>query len=277
MTYRIIGDSSCDITKEMKEDWEIELVPYKIIIDGEEFIDDENLDKDKMMDKMNRSNQAVKTACPSPGDYLKAYHGEEDLFIVTISRKLSGSYNSAELAAQMVNADNPDRIIHVFDSKSASAGQVLTIMKIKECIDKGMETEEIIERVENYIEEMDTMFLLENLDNLIKNGRISKTKGLIATTLQLKPVMGSEDGEIELYENVRGSKRAFKRLVEAIGERGSNFEDKKLVISHNRNKDRAEEIKKEIEESYDFKELLIVETKGLSSSYADDKGIIISY
>lgn len=277
MTYRIIGDSSCDITDEMKEDWDIELVPYKIIVEGEEFIDDENLDKDKLMDKMNASKEAMKTACPSPGDYLKAYHGEEDLFVVTISRKLSGSYNSAELAAQMVSADNPDRLIHVFDSKSASAGQVLTIMKIKECIDQGMEAEEIIDRVEAYIEEMDTMFLLESLDNLIKNGRISKTKGLIATTLQLKPVMGSEDGEIELYENVRGSKRAFKRLVEAIGERGSKLEDKTLMISHNRAEDKAKKVKAEIEESYDFKEILMVETKGLSSSYADDEGIIISY
>ena len=125
---------------------------------------------------------------------------------------------------------------------------------------------------------MKTFFILESLDNLMKAGRISKIMGHIASALSIKPIMGGdENGTIKLIEKVRGSKRAFKRLVEVIGEQGEGFEDKILGIAHCNALDKAEELKKRIEEKYKFKEIIIVETAGLSTAYANDGGIIIAF
>ena len=178
----------------------------------------------------------------------------------------------------MVLEKYPDKFIHVFDSKSASVGETLVALKIQEFIDKGMNKEEIVENVDSYINSSQTYFILESLDNLIKNGRISKTKGLIANVLNLKPIMGSDhQGNIELVENVRGSKRVFKRLVELIGESNEKFDNRVLGISHVNAEDKALELKAEIEELYNFKDVIVLDTAGLSTAYANDGGIILVF
>lgn len=178
----------------------------------------------------------------------------------------------------MFKEEEPNKFIHVFDSKSASIGETLVAMKIHELIEKKLSNLEIIEKVEKYIKEKRTYFILESLDNLIKNGRISKTKGLIANVLNLKPVMGSdEDGNIKLVENARGTKKAFRRLVEIIGETGERFEERILAISHANALERAEELKKEIQSRYNFKDIILVKQAGLSTAYANDGGIILVF
>ena len=125
---------------------------------------------------------------------------------------------------------------------------------------------------------MKTFFVLESLDNLIKNGRITKTKALIANVLNLKPIMGEDgEGNIRLVENVRGTKKAFKRLVEIIGETGGKLEEKILAISHTNAEERAENLKRDIQSRYNFKDVIVVKTAGLSSAYAYDGGIILAF
>ena len=277
MEYEIVADSSCDLNQNLREKIDISLIPFNIDIDKYSFIDDEKIDLKDMVSKMKETQNPIKTSCPGPGDFLNAYKKEGDIFVVTISSKLSGSYNSALLAKDMAQEEDKDKFIHVFDSKSASVGETLVALKIKELKDKGLENQRLVNNVEAYINSMRTFFILESLDNLIKNGRISKTKGLIANVLNLKPIMGSNDGEIELKENVRGSKKAFNRLVEIIGETGSDFRDKTLGIAHVNALDRAEDLKGKIEKLYNFKEIIIVSTRGLSSAYANDGGIILVY
>lgn len=277
MNYKIVADSSCDLSEELMKDMNIELVPFKISVEGKDFIDNKDIDMKELMEDMKNSSEAVQTACPSPGDFLEAYEGAENIFVVTISKNVSGAYNSAILAKQMFEQKYPEKFIHVFDSKSASTGEILSALKIKELVESGKESKEIVEIVEEYIEKMSTMFILTSLNNLMKNGRISKTKGLIATALKFVPIMWENDGNIELFENVRGNKKAFARLVEIIGEKTDSFKEQTLAISHVNSLEKAEYIKEKAEELYDFKEVLIFETKGLSSSYADDGGIILSY
>ena len=226
MSYRIIADSSCDMNDEIKSKVDIELIPFRISVDGKEYVDNENLDLKDMMNTMIASPNPIKTSCPAPGDFLEAFKGEDDCFVVTISSRLSGAYNSAVLAKEMALEENSNRFIHVFDSKSASIGETLVALKIKECKDEGLSNEDVVKEVDKFIADLTTMFTLESLDNLIKNGRISKTKGLIASVLNFKPIMGSEDGEILLEENVRGSKKAFNKLVEIIGSKGKDLSQK---------------------------------------------------
>ena len=277
MKYNIVADSSCDLNKELQDKLNVSLVPFKIDVEDNTFLDDENLDTMELINAMKASPNPIRTSCPSPGDFVAEYRDADTVFVVTISSKLSGTYNSALLAKEMVNEEFPHKFIHVFDSKSASVGESLTAIKIKELIDENLSNLEIVEKVEKYIKEMKTYFILESLDNLIKNGRISKTKGLIANVLNLKPIMGSNDGDIELVENIRGSKRAFKRLVDIIGESGVRFEERTLAISHTNALKLGEGLKKEIEERYKFKDVILVKTAGLSSGYAYDGGIILSF
>lgn len=278
MDYRIVADSSCDLGEGMEEELKIDLVPFNITVEGREFRDDETMDTGELIKAMKASPNPVKTSCPSPGDFLDRYRKAENIFAITISAELSGTYNSATLARDMSKDEDPEKFIHVFNSKSASVGETLTAIKIDELVKKGLSPEKIVEKTEEYISQMKTYFILESLDNLVKNGRISKTKGLIASVLNFKPIMGAdEDGNIELKENIRGSKKAFNRLVEIIGETKENFEDKILAISHANALEKAMDLKKKIEETYNFKEVIVVETKGLSTAYAYDGGVILAY
>ncbi len=171
-----------------------------------------------------------------------------------------------------------EKFVHVFDSKGASVTETLTAIKIGELVEKGLSKEEIVEKVEDYIKDMKTYFISEDLSNLIKNGRISKTKGLIATLLNFKPIMGADsEGNIELVENIRGSKKAFNRLVEIIGESKKDFKEKILAISHANALEKATNLKLKIEELYNFKDVIIVDTRGLSTAYVNHEGIILAF
>lgn len=278
MDYKIVADSSCDLNEEIRENVDISLIPFNISIDDKEFTDDANLDVDEFVKEMKSSPNPIKTSCPSPGDFFEKFKEAKNVFAVTISANLSGTYNSAIVAKDMALKEDPNKFIHVFNSKSASIGETLIALKIDELIKKKLSNLEIVESVEKYISEMKTFFISESLDNLIKNGRISKTKGLIASVLNFKPIMGADDeGNIHLVENHRGSKKSFNRLVEIIGDTIYNFQDRVVAISHANALDKAIDLKNKLEQRYNFKDIVIVETKGLSTAYVNDGGVIISY
>ncbi|TJX14033.1 DegV family protein [Tissierella creatinini] len=277
MKYKIVADSSCDLNEDLKNRMEVSLVPFKINIDSDSYIDDENIDVYDMIDKMKVSPNPIKTSCPSPADFAAEYKDAENVFVVTISEQLSETYNSAILAKDMIMEEFKDKFIHVFNSKSASIGETLVAFKIKECIDEKLSNNQIVEKVEKFIGDMKTYFISEDLGNLIKNGRILKTKGLIINALNIKPIMGANsEGNIELVDKARGSKKAFKMLVDIIGDSGVKFEERILAISHANALQKAIDLKDDLKH-LNFKEILIVETKGLSTAYVNDGGIIIAF
>ena len=179
MDTRIIVDSCVDFNKKIfgNEDY-MERIPFKIIIDDEEIID-KDLDTDILLEKMKNSKNKIKTACPSPHDFLESLKKCKNNFVVTISGKLSGSYNSAMLAKEMLKEEFPDSFVHVFDCKTAVSGADLVVLKIKQLIEEKVHNTQIVEQVTQYIENMKTLFVLEKLDNLAKNGRISSAKALM--------------------------------------------------------------------------------------------------
>lgn len=274
---KIVADSSCELTNELKQTLNIDLIPFNITIEGKEFIDDEKLDRDDLLKSMRESEISPKTACPSPQKFLEAYRGQDDVFVITISSKLSGTYNSAVLAKEMALEENNNKKIHVFDSLSAVCGETLVTLKINDLLKMNLDIDQIIHKVEEYIKEMKTFFLLESLDNLVKAGRISKLVGGIASALSIKPVMGAEDGEIKLFKKIRGSKKAFQGLLDIIGEYGEKLEDKILGIAHCNVLEKAEKFKEEVIKKYNFKDIVIVDMKGLSSVYANEGGLVIAF
>ncbi|BEP28943.1 DegV family protein [Helicovermis profundi] len=278
MSFNIIADSSNDMNESINKKYSIDIVPFKLYIDEKEYIDDKDLDILNFIEKMVKSPNVPKSACPSPDDFMKKFDTEDESFVVTISSKLSGTYNSALLAKNMFIEDIRDKFIHVFDSKSASIGETLVSMKIFELKNLGYKNTEIIDNINNYISEMKTFFISESLDNLMKNGRISKFAGTIATVLKIKPIMTTNpDGEIILFEKTRGSKKAFKRLADIIEENSKKVENKVLAISHVNNEKSALWLKEEVEKRCNFKDIIVVQTKGLSSLYCDNGGVIVAF
>lgn len=271
----IVADSCCDLTDELKNNMNIELVPLTLQLDDVDYLDDENLDMDNYLNNM-RFASSIKTAAPSPKLFMDKFELAKEVFCVTLSSKLSATYSNACLAKTFI-LENKEKLIHVFDSKGAAGAETLIAIKIQECMDKNMIFKDIVDCVNKYISELKIFFVLENLDNLIKNGRISKFKAMIASALSIKPVMCGVDGEIDVYKKVRGLKKAYSELVDSISENCSNMEDKILVITHCNCLNRANEIKNKIIERYNFKDILVVSARGLSSTYENEGGIIISY
>ena len=277
MAFKIVADSSCDITDKMKAETGIQLVPLTLEVDGEFFVDDETMNVEAFLKKQSTSKNVSKSACPSPEAYMNSFQGEEAVFCVTLSSKLSGSYASAVLAKDLYLEENPHKDIHIFDSKSASAGQVAVSLKINELIKGGSDFKGIIENVEKYIEEMNTVFVLQKLDNLEKSGRLSMLQSKIASVLNINLILGANDGEIELLQKARGIKKAIDKMVGMIADLGGDVSDKRLVIAHCQAAEYAKMVVDKAKEQYNFRDIIVVATRGLSSNYANAGGLILAY
>ena len=279
MDYRIIADSCLDLTPEMKEEGKIQIVPLILQVDGVDFIDDASFDQKKFIKAVADFEGCPKSSCPSTEDYKKAF-GEDEIpaFCVTLSAELSGSYNSAVLGQRLVQEEFPNKKVHIFNSRSASAGETLIAMKVQELAESGMDFEEVVEKTEEFIRHQDTMFVLENLDTLRKNGRLSGMKATLVSVLNIKPVMmATPEGTIEQCSLGRGTKKALKKMVEEVGKKVSDMEQKIFAISHCNCPERAAFVQEEVKRLYSFKKIVIADTAGVSTMYANDGGIVISF
>ena len=278
MSYKIAIDSCGELLDEWKNDERIESIPLTLTVGGENIIDDATFDQKDFLKKVADCPECPKSACPSPERYMKAYECEaEHIYAVTISAELSGSYNSAILGKNLLLEEQPEKKVHVFNSKSASGGQSLIAMKIIECEEKGLSFEEVVSEVEKYIEEMSTFFVLENLETLRKNGRLSRVKALVASALKIKPVMGSTpEGTICQLDQARGMNKAIVKMVDHIGEKGINIPEKTVAITHCNCPERAKMLEEAIREKLNPAKIVVMDTAGVSSMYANDGGVIVA-
>lgn len=277
MSYKVIVDSCGELTEEMKKSENFETASLILEVDGFQIVDDESFDQADFLKRVAASELCPKSSCPSPEKYMESYHCDaEHVYAVTLSAELSGSYNSAVLGKNLYHEEYGDKKIHVFNSRSASVGETLIALKIKEFEDAGMAFEEIVDKVEAYIAQQNTYFVLETLDTLRKNGRLTGIKALVASALNIKPVMGAtEKGVICQLGQARGMKKALIKMVDHIVNDLKNPEEKCLAISHCNCPERAEAVKNMIEDKVKLKEVMILDTRGVSTMYANDGGIII--
>lgn len=277
MSYRVVVDSCGEFTEEMRNDSHFVHAALHLSVDGEQFVDDDTFDRLDFLKKMAASPNCPKSSCPSPEVYREAFDcGAERLYAVTLSAELSGSYNSAVLGQNLFLEDHPDAKVHVFNSCSASIGETRIAQKIQECEEAGMNFEEVVTAVDQFILEMHTYFVLESLDNLRKNGRLSTVKALVASALNIKPVMGATDqGVIIQLGQARGMQKALRKMVETMAEEVKKPEEKILALSHCNNRERAEYVKGEIQKLLKVKDIMILETSGVSTLYAAQGGIIM--
>ncbi len=278
----LIVDSCCDLTPELRELLRPAVAPLKVRVDGgAEYIDDGTADVPALIADMARSRQGASSACPSTEEYAEPMRAAEECFVVTLSSKLSGSYNAARVAADMVLEDAPEKKIHVFDSESASAGEVQLALFLRDRIDEGLSFEEIIPLADEYIARMRTLFVLEDLGNFVKSGRLSKVSGLLASVLSLCPIMGDNGhGDIHLVAKARGVQNSLRKLVEIVAEMTAGAAEKsvRLVLAFCNCPSRAQTLKASLlEKCRALGEIILVPTGALSTMYANDGGVILAF
>ena len=278
----ILADSCCDLSPELLKKTQARVAPLTITIDDTHYVDDGTVDIPPYLAAMKASKNPVRSACPSPDLYAEDIKAaDDDCFIITLSSKLSGSHNAAVLGVQLAEEDMPEKKVHVFDSESASAGETYLALMIHDLIAAGKSFEQIVETVEEKIRSMHTLFVLDSLDNLVKNGRISKTVALLANVLSIRLLMSDDGhGAIKNISKARGIKGALTQMVETCRKHteGLAAASQRLVISYCNCPERARQVRDMIREKCPaIGEIVMTPTSALSSMYANDGGVVIAY
>lgn len=277
MKYGIVVDSGCDLRMLEGDGKEFyyRQAPLCLRLDESEWIDDSSLDTKAFMQEMSTCTHSG-SAAPSPGQWYQFFMEAEEIFALTITGTLSGSHNSAAIARQMALEKYPDKKIFLLDSKSTGPEMILLVYKIRECIRKGMTYEEITKEVTAYHQKTRLLFVLESLDNLIKNGRVSKIQGVMAGVLGIR-ILGraSEEGTLEILKKCRGKQSAYDKLVQQM--LADNFQGTKVVISQCFQEEMAQYLCKKIRQSFPACQIEIIPTSGLCSYYAERGGILLGY
>lgn len=278
MSYKIIVDSCGELTEQMKASGLYETASLAIDVDNHHIVDDETFDQASFLKLVAESPNSPRSSCPSPDSYLEKYNCDaERVYVVTLSSELSGSYNSAMTAKSLYHEDNGHKDIYVFNSRSASVGETLIALKIAQCEEKGMSFDDVVAQVEEYIKGQNTYFVLESLETLRKNGRLTGIKALVAETLSIKPIMGATpQGTIYQLGQGLGINKALAKMVDKIALDIKDSADKILAIAHCNCLERASEVKKMILSKMSLKDVIILDTRGISSMYANNGGIIVA-
>ena len=277
MSYKIVVDSCCDLPPAALKDPHVVKVPLTIRVGESTFVDDDTFDQGDLLWSMRHSEEAPSTACPSPQAYWDAYQGADDVYVVTLSALLSGSHNSAEQARRLLEEDEPQANVHVFNSCSASSGEVLVAKKIRELAETGLPFKKVVREVEQFIYQMQTLFVLESLENLRKNGRLTRLQAVVTSALKIKLLCGATpEGEICKLGQALTVKQALRKMVDHMAE-DPDHQGKDLVLSHCNCLERAFQVKAMVEEKCRFASIQVVEAGGITTVYADDGGIVAAY
>ena len=271
---KIVADSSCDMF-ELKHT-EFETAPMKIITAEREFIDDASLDVDDMANYLYQFKGKSKSSCPNTTDWLEAFGDADEIYCVTITSGLSGSYNSACAAKQIYESENEGKRVHVFDTLSAGPEITLIIEKIEECIDKDMSFEDICDCVTAYMKKTGLVFMLKSLKTFANNGRVSpivaKLVGIAGICIVGK---ASDEGTLEPMHKPRGERRALETLVGCLEKEG--FKTGKISIGHCQNESAAEQLKELILAKFKNVQIEIHKFRGLCSFYAEKGGVLVGF
>ncbi|GGM27035.1 6-phosphogluconate dehydratase [Paraliobacillus quinghaiensis] len=273
---RIITDSSADIPNDLLEKYAISVVPLSINVDDQDYFEGVDLTPESFYQKMSETEILPKTSQPTPLNFSNVFmdlskNGEE-LLCLTISSGLSGTYQSANLGKQQANVN-----VTIFDTLAGSLGHGLQVIKAAELAERGYSVREIVGELQDLKENMNILILLDTLENVVKGGRLSKFQGSVAKVLNIKVILEGVNGEVEVLEKVRGSRRFFKRTLEIIGERKQDFSDTVFGITHTGNMKDVEFLKNEIKARYKPKDIIVNYMGATMGTYAGKGGTIVSF
>ncbi|HFI0791430.1 TPA: DegV family protein [Streptococcus suis] len=276
--WKIVVDSGCDYRqlKNLAPDTEFISVPLTIQVGDQAFVDDANLDIDHMMEVMEASKSAAGSACPSPQAYQAAFEGAENIIVMTITGGLSGSFNAARVARDMYVEEHPEVNIHLIDSLSAGGEMDLIVDEINRLIATGLEFEELVQAITTYQENSKLLFVLAKVDNLVKNGRLSKLVGTVVGLLNIRMVgEASSEGKLELLQKARGHKKSVAAAFEEMKKAGYN--GGRIVMAHRNNDKFFQQFSELVKSTFPNAIVDQVATSGLCSFYAEDGGLLMGY
>lgn len=274
MKYKIVSDSSSDILTLSQAPFAS--VPLHIVIGSHEFIDDDAVDLELLEKTLSAHKGRSGTACPGVDDWLRAFGDAENVFCITITSALSGSYNSAMSAKKEYEEQFPDRFVHVIDSLSTGPEMALIIEKLQELILSGSEREDIVEEIRAYTERTHLLFSLETLRNLANNGRVSPAVAKLAGILGIRVVgQASAQGELQLLSKCRGEQCVLTNVLKYMKEMG--YQGGKVRISHNANEKMASALADSIRENFHAPDVRFYGARALCSFYAEKGGLLIGF
>lgn len=276
MKWNIVCDSSCDLLSNYfeKEGIGFDLAPLKIIVGQEEFVDDDNIDTEKLLEAMAACKEASSSACPSPDDFYKAFIKADNTICFAMTSALSGTYNCAMVAKELVLEKFPKKKIHVIDTRSTAGSIALAAIRAAELIREGVDFEKMTSTLNEYCSNLRLIFSLGSFDNLVKTGRMNPIVGTIASHLGIRAVaIATEKGEIKVVKKPRGENKALAEMVEIIKTKASE----KIIITHCKNETAANALKDMLTVATGVKDITIMRCKGLTTFYTMRKGIIVSY
>ena len=281
MKICLIADSCCDTTPALREKTQVSFAPLSVEIVGESvYVDDGTVEIPALLEHMRNATNGMRSACPSPDAYAQLMRQCDACFVITLSSRLSGSFNAACLAKQMVQEESPEKKIAVLDSQSASAGETQLLLYVHGLIEQGLPFDQIHSLAQEYIAKLRTLFVLEDLGNLFRGGRLHKIAGSIASKIKLCPIMSDDGhGSIKLVSPSLGMRHALHKLVDLVAQNTQHLRAQsiRIVVCFCNCKDRAEKLKDSfLRKCPAIKEIILVPVGALSAMYANDGGIIIA-
>ena len=278
MSFKVIVDSCCDLTPSLLREDDFLSVPLSIRVGGKVFVDDRDLDRAELLWRMKECESAPQTACPSPTQYLDAFDcGADDLYVITLSALLSGSHNSAQQARQIWLEEHPETRIHIFNSCSASSGEVLLALKVRALAAAGLPFQKVVQEASRFCQDMQTLFVLESLETLRKNGRLSGVQSVVTAALRIKLLMGATpEGSICKRGQALSMKQALVKMAELMAA-DPGHQGRLLVLAHCDCLDRVFQFKDMIRARCSFSDILVCEAGGVSTVYANRGGIVAAY
>ena len=272
MKRKIVADSSCDIWELNGVDFAV--APITISTDNKHYVDNQELDVHLMSEELAKYKGVSHTACPSVGSWLDCYEGFDEIFVITLTGAMSGTYNSAMTAKGIYEEENENVKVHVFDSLSTGPEMRLLIEKLKEMIEEDLPFEEIVEKGQDYLKHSRLFFALKSLHNFAMNGRVSKTVASAIGVLNISIfATASEKGTIQQISKCRGEKKVVKSMIEHLEDAG--YHGGKVRISHADNLKLAHNVRDKILELYPNADIIVYPMGGLCTYYAEKGGLLV--
>ena len=276
--FKIVADSSCDLTSlaHLSSDLQFGRAPLRILVGDTEYVDEAGLDTHAMMDAVYAFKGKTGSACPSPEEYADHCRSADETYIETISSNLSGSYNSAVLARDLVLAESPEKKIHVFNTLTAGPELSLIVEEIARLASSGLPFEMVCAEVERYMQRTTLLFQLNSLENLTKNGRVSKMAGMTAKLLGIHMIgIASDVGTVQPLHKCRGTEKTYRLVLQEMRERG--FTGGRVILGHAFQEKGAEMMKNMILEEFPSARITVMPLSGLCCYYAEEGGLLVGF
>lgn len=260
MNVQILADSACDLTEKYHQEYNIDIVPLTVHLDGQDYQDQIDIEPKKLYDAM-RNGSSPKTSQVTPQTFKSIFtkyaKANQPLIYFAFSSELSGTYQAAKMVQEEMKEEYPDANIHIIDTKCASLGYGLVVLRVAELAKQGASIDEIIEIGTYYANHMEHIFTVDDLKYLFRGGRVSRTSAFVGSLLKIKPLLHVEQGKLVPIEKIRGSKRVLGRMIEVMEERGVDFDKQTIGISHGDDLATAEKLATMIKEKFPVKDVLI--------------------